>query len=286
MTPPQTLVYVHGGVSGNEKPPTSLAHALVQAIEAASALDGAEEAVCRLEDDPELNAGWGSVLNHDGAIELDAGIADGATGRAGGVVGVRVRHPISLARRVMIATPHVLMAGEGAMAIGESMDVLEGTTERQIERYKRALAEGRLESHHYGSDEHVDTVGAVALDSSGRLAAASSTGGVFGKLAGRVGDSAIFGAGTYASAEAAVVGTGVGELFLESLASARTARMIEEGVHPQDACERVIAYLGTRSDAPAGLLALGVNGDVGVAYRGAAWAVEGPSGPLDPVRLE
>ena len=286
MTPPRTLVYVHGGVSGNDKPPTSLAHALVQAVAAASALDGVEEAVCRLEDDPELNAGWGSVLNHDGAIELDAGIADGATGRAGGVVGVRVRHPISLARRVMMSTPHVLMAGEGAMALGESMDMLEGTTERQIERYKRALEEGRLESHHYGSDEHVDTVGAVALDSSGHLAAASSTGGVFGKLAGRVGDSAIFGAGTYASAEAAVVGTGVGELFLESLASARTARLIEEGAHPQAACERVIAYLGTRSDAPAGLLALGANGEVGVAYRGAAWAVEGPSGPLDPVRLE
>ena len=286
MTPPQTLVYVHGGVSGNEKPPTSLAHALVQAVVAASALDGVEEAVCRLEDDPELNAGWGSVLNHDGAIELDAGIADGATGHAGGVVGVRVRHPISLARRVMTATPHVLMAGEGAMALGESMDMLEGTTERQIERYKSALKEGRLESHHYGSDEHVDTVGAVALDSSGHLAAASSTGGVFGKLAGRVGDSAIFGAGTYASAEAAVVGTGVGELFLESLASARTARMIEEGADPQAACESVIAYLGTRSDAPAGLLALGANGEVGVAYRGAAWAVEGPSGPLEPVRLE
>ena len=103
---------------------------------------------------------------------------------------MRVRHPISLARRVMTATPHVLMAGEGAMALGESMDMLEGTTEHQIERYKRQVKEGRLESHHYGSDEHVDTVGAVALDLSGHLAAASSTGGVFGKLAGRVGDSA------------------------------------------------------------------------------------------------
>ena len=286
MTPPQTLVYVHGGVSGNDKPPTSLAHALVQAASVASALDGVEEAVCRLEDDPELNAGWGSVLNHDGAIELDAGIADGATGQAGGVVGVRVRHPISLARRVMMATPHVLMAGEGAMALGESMDLLEGTTEHQIERYKRALAEGRLESHHYGSDEHVDTVGAVALDSSGHLAAASSTGGVFGKLAGRVGDSAIFGAGTFASADAAVVGTGVGELFLESLACARTARLIEEGAHPQEACEQIVTYVGARSDAPAALLALGAGGQVGAAYRGGAWAVEGPDGPLVPVRVE
>jgi isoaspartyl peptidase/L-asparaginase-like protein (Ntn-hydrolase superfamily) len=212
------MVYVHGGVSGTSKPPTSLAHSLVVAINAATALDAVEEAVCRLEDDPELNAGWGSVLNHDGAIELDAGIADGATGHAGGVVGVSVRHPISLARRVMTSTPHVLMAGEGAMALGESMDVLETTTESQIQRYKRALDQGRLDGLHYGRDEHVDTVGAVALDSNGDFAAASSTGGVFGKLAGRVGDSAIFGAGTWAHPlTCAVSATGDGEPFLRAL---------------------------------------------------------------------
>jgi beta-aspartyl-peptidase (threonine type) len=283
MTPPRTQVYVHGGVSGTIKPLASLAHSLVRAIAAATALDAVEEAVCRLEDDPELNAGWGSVLNHDGVIELDAGIADGATGHAGGVVGVSVRHPISLARRVMASTPHVLMAGEGAMALGESMDILETTTDRQIQRYKRALDEGRLDGRHYGADEHVDTVGAVALDPNGHLAAASSTGGVFGKLAGRVGDSAIFGAGTFASSCAAVVGTGVGELFLETLASARVARAIEEGAHPQAACEQVITYLGARSDAPAGVLALGANGEVGAAYRGGSWAVAGPNGPLGPV---
>jgi len=201
-------------------------------------------------------------------------------------VGVSVRHPISLARRVMTSTPHVLMAGAGAMALGESMEILDGTTPSQIERYKRALDEGKLDRRHYGADEHVDTVGAVALDSNGHLAAGSSTGGVFGKLAGRVGDSAIFGAGTYASPQAAVVGTGVGELFLETLASARVARLIEDGAHPQAACERVLAYLGERSDAPAGLLALGTNGEVGAAFRGGTWAVEGPKGPLDSVRLK
>ncbi len=96
MTLPRTLVYVHGGVSGSDKPLTSLAHALVQDVAATSALDGAEQAVCRLEDDPELNAGWGSVLNHDGAIELDAGIADGASGRRGRGRG-RERSPSDLA---------------------------------------------------------------------------------------------------------------------------------------------------------------------------------------------
>ncbi|CAN5494337.1 hypothetical protein BH20ACT23_BH20ACT23_26560 [soil metagenome] len=286
MTESRTQVYVHGGVSGTDKPLVSLAHSLVGAAGAATALDGVEEAVRRLEDDSELNAGWGSVLNRNGVIELDAGIADGTTGHAGGVVGVSVRYPVSLARRVMTSTPHVLMTGEGAMALGESMELLDGTTERQMERYKAALDSGKLGLQHYGADEHVDTVGAVARDSSRRLAAASSTGGVFGKLPGRVGDSAIFGAGTYASPGAAVVGTGVGELFLETLASARAARLIEEGTHPQIACERVIAYLGTRSDAPAGLLALAANGEVGAAYRGGSWAVEGPSGRLGPVRLE
>jgi beta-aspartyl-peptidase (threonine type) len=140
-----------------------------------------------------------------------------------------------------------------------------------------------LDGRHYGADEHFDTVGAVALDPNGHLAAASSTGGVFGKLARRVGDSAIFGAGTFASSGVAVVGTGVGELFLETLASARIARAIEEGAHPQAACEQVITYLGARSDAPAGVLALGANGEVGAAYRGGSWAVAGPTGPLGPV---
>jgi len=282
----ETQIYVHGGVSGTERVLPPLAHPLAAASPAATALDTVEEAVRRLEDDPELNAGWGSVLNRGGEIELDAGIADGATGDFGGVIGVGVRHPISLARRVMTTTPHVLMAGEGAMALAGDMELLDSTTEEQIRRYQRALEEGKLEKGHYGADEHVDTVGAVALDSAGNLAAASSTGGVFGKLAGRVGDSAIFGAGTYASAGAAVVGTGVGELFLETLASARVARMIEEGAHPQGACEHVITYLGTRSDAPAGLLALGARGRVGAAYRGGSWAVEGPTGPLGPVRVE
>jgi len=284
MSPSETQAYVHGGVSGTERVLAPLAHCLA-AAPFATALDTVEEAVRRLEDDPELNAGWGSVLNRGGRIELDAGIADGTTGAFGGVIGVGVRHPISLARRVMTATPHVLMAGEGAMALAGDMELLDSTTEEQIRRYQRALEEGKLEKGQYGADEHVDTVGAVALDSAGNLAAASSTGGVFGKLAGRVGDSAIFGAGTYASAGAAVIGTGVGELFVETLACARAGRLIEDGEHPQRACEDTIAYLGTRSHATAGLLALGADGSVGAAFRGGALRVEGKNGPLAPVRL-
>ncbi|HEX2235081.1 MAG TPA: isoaspartyl peptidase/L-asparaginase, partial [Actinomycetota bacterium] len=146
-----------------------------------------------------------------------------------------------------------------------------------------AWAEGRLDPDHFGRADEVETVGAVALDDAGRLAAASSTGGVRGKMPGRVGDSPVFGAGLYASGAAAAVGTGVGELFLEGLACFRVGRLIEEGADPQGACEEVIALLGGRSGVAAGVLAIDAGGRVGAAFRGGSWAVEGPGGALAPV---
>ncbi|MGH2734244.1 MAG: isoaspartyl peptidase/L-asparaginase family protein [Actinomycetota bacterium] len=282
------LVYVHGGVSGARKEhPPSLAASFEEALRAATAVDSVELAVRALEDNPFLNAGWGSVLNRDGAIELDAGIADGASGRVGGVLGVTVRNPITLARLVMDKTPHVLLTSEGAMALGADMEKLEGSTDEQQARFEEARRSDRLDDQHYGVPDHVDTVGAIALDeSAGHLAAGSSTGGVFGKMPGRVGDSPIFGAGTYASGGSAVVGTGVGELFLETLACARTGALIEEGRHPQEACERVIMWVGERSNVAAGLLGLDRSGRVGAAYRGGSWAVEGPDGSLSAVLLD
>lgn len=283
----QRDVYVHGGVSGTKRPELpSLAQALVEGAAASSSLDAVETAVRALEDDPSLNAGWGAVLNHEGRVELDAGISDGAGGRTAGVLNVTVRHPISLARRVLESTPHVLLTSAGAMALADGMEVLQTTTERQQRRYLDAKRRGMLDPERYGEPELVDTVGAVALDPSKRLAAGSSTGGVFGKLPGRVGDSPIFGAGHYASTGAAVVGTGVGELFLEVLACARTGYLIENGAHPQVACEQVIEWLGTRSKVAAGLLALDSSGRVGAAYRGGSWTVEGPAGRLAPARLQ
>ena len=238
-----------------------------------------------LEDHPELNAGIGSVVTREGNIELDAGIADGASRSAGGVAGVTVRHPISLARRVMEQTPHVLITGAGAMALASDLERLDGPTERQRIRWATALDSGELEPDRFGAPEHVDTVGAVALGSSGGLAAGSSTGGVFGKLPGRVGDAPIFGAGVFANEQVSVIGTGVGEVFLEALASVRVALMVEQGDDPQHACERVIEFLGTRSEAAAGLLALDRDGRVGAAYRGASWTVEGPDGPVKATKL-
>jgi L-asparaginase / beta-aspartyl-peptidase len=280
------LVFVHGGVSGVERDRPSLAEAVAAGAAARIALDAVELAVVVMEEYPALNAGFGSVLNRDGRVELDAGLADGAGGRYGGVAATTVRNPIRLARRVLEDTPHVLLAGAGADALGDDMPRIRGTSRAQQLRWEEARAAGRLNLHDYAAPEHVDTVGAMALDDDGRLAAGSSTGGVFGQLPGRVGDAPIFGAGVYASASAAVVGTGVGELFLRCLASQRVGRLIEDGAEPQRACELVVAEMGETARTSAGLLALDRQGRVGVACRGATWAVEGPEGVVAPVFVD
>jgi L-asparaginase / beta-aspartyl-peptidase len=278
-------VWVHGGVSGIARAELpSLAHALASA-QGRTALDAVEAALRALEDDPALNAGFGSVLNIAGELELDAGIADGAGQRYGGVANVTVRHPITLARGVLERTPHVLLTGLGARAFAGDMERLPDTTPEQRARWERARAAGNLSRESYAGAADVDTVGAIALDAQGHLAAGSSTGGVFGKMPGRVGDAPIPGAGIYASSAAAALGTGVGEIFLTSQATGRTASLIEDGVPPQSACERVIELLGRRSGAAGGLLALDREGRFGAAFRGGSWAVEGPEGPIAAVRL-
>lgn len=280
-----TIVYVHGGVAGLVKPEPDLARFVGVGAGRASSVDAVERAVRELEDDPRFNAGFGSVLNTVGGLEMDAGIVAGATGRFGAVANVSVRHPISLARRVAEETPHVLIAGAGACALGRDMEQLTDTSAAQRRRWQAATAAGELDGWSYGSPEHVDTVGAIALDDRGELAAVSSTGGVFGKLPGRVGDSPVLGAGLYASAQAAVLGTGVGEVFLETMAAFRVGTLIESGVRPHAACQRVIEMLGARSPATAGLLALANTGAFGAAYRGGSWAVGGPHGNVAAARL-
>lgn len=281
-----TVVFVHGGVAGVAKPErVSLTEGVLQGLARERALDAVERAVSALEDMPELNAGYGAVLNLEGAIELDAGISDGLSGRSGGVGNVAVRHPIALARKVLEETPHVLITGAGAVALGADMDGVDPAPE-ELARWEEARAEGRLDVARFGDPVEVDTVGAVALGDRGDLAAASSTGGVFGKMPGRMGDSAIFGAGHYASPAAAVVGTGVGEMFLETLACARAGMLIEAGAHPQEACVQVIRMLGERAPLPAGILAVDRAARYGAAYRGGSWDVERPDGPVEAERLD
>jgi L-asparaginase / beta-aspartyl-peptidase len=285
----QPIVLVHGGVSGTPKKRHPMETAVRAGAGADAALDAVAAAVVVLEDDPALNAGYGSCLSRTGTIELDAGIADGSAYRCAGVANVRVKNPVVLARAVMDRTPHSLMAGEGAGALAAELGLplLDETTPEQRALFDKARREGRFELENYALPEHVDTVGAVALDTHDRLAAASSTGGVFGKMPGRVGDAPVFGAGYYASETIAVLGTGVGEEFLRNLACYRVAQQVELGESPQSACERVVTELGRRvPHATAGLLALDGEGRVGAAYRGASWSVEGPSGPVEAAPVD
>jgi beta-aspartyl-peptidase (threonine type) len=212
-----------------------------------AALDAVETAVMVLEDDPHFNAGRGSVFTYDGRIEMDASIMDGRDRNAGAVSGVTAtRNPIRVARAVMTHSPHVFLSREGANQFSveqglpqEAADYFE-TAER-----RRQLDElrSRPEAEHFDVHLKYGTVGAVARDASGHVAAATSTGGLTGKRWGRIGDSPIIGAGTYADDRAcAVSATGAGEYFMRvGVAHEICARMRLEGRDPQAAADAVMA---------------------------------------------
>jgi beta-aspartyl-peptidase (threonine type) len=212
-----------------------------------SSLDAVVAAVKILEDSPLFNAGKGAVFSHAGINELDASIMDGATQKAGAVAGVRhVRNPIELARRVMERTPHVLLAGEGAeeFALEQGMPLVPGSyffTERRWKQLEEAQKSEQADS----ADEDIGyfgTVGAVACDRNGDLAAATSTGGTTNKRWGRIGDSPIIGAGTYAdNATCAVSATGSGEYFIRAVVAHEIcARVRLSGVTAAQAARDVI----------------------------------------------
>ena len=232
------------------------------------ALDAVEAAVKVLEDDPLFNAGRGSGFAADGRNEMDASLMDGATLAAGSVADVEfTRHPISLARRVMEHTAYVMMVGPGAdvfsrdqgleqepgsfffteMRWQEFAGIMRASGRAVPPRPQGVPAEGKAEvegapqlgahtfAHRYG------TVGAVARDGEGHLAAATSTGGMQGKLPGRVGDSPLIGAGTYASDKScAVSGTGVGEYFIRLTLARQVCTLVEQGQTVQQAADRMI----------------------------------------------
>jgi L-asparaginase / beta-aspartyl-peptidase len=217
-----------------------------------SALDAVTEAVVALEDDPLFNAGTGAVLNAQGEAELDAGVMAGDTLAAGGVACVqRVRNPVLVARRVMEATDCVLLAGPAATAFARDQGF--GDYEPGLPRAFRA-APG------------VGTVGAVALDAAGRLAAATSTGGRMGKRAGRVGDSPIPGAGNYACAHAAVSATGWGEQMLRYVTAKDVAERIGRGAQPAAALREALDDMLRRFAEPIGAIALDARGNLGAVH--------------------
>ncbi|ALK88442.1 isoaspartyl peptidase/L-asparaginase family protein [Limnohabitans sp. 63ED37-2] len=248
MQAPVTLL-VHGGAGTLTRVDLSAAQereyrdALGQALRAGqslllqggTALDAAVAAVCVLEDCPLFNAGKGSVFTHEGRNEMDAAVMDGATGQAGAVAGVvAVRNPILAAQAVMQRSGHVFLLGQGAEAFARAQGLaLEGPgyfhTEHRWQQLQAALAQNQVMLDHDGQhhqalpgadplDRKFGTVGAVALDAHGHLAAATSTGGMTNKMFGRVGDSPLIGAGTYACDDtAAVSATGAGEFFIRGV---------------------------------------------------------------------
>lgn len=213
-----------------------------------SALDAVTAAILPMEDSPLFNAGRGAVFTADGRNELDASIMDGATRAAGAVGGVRsVRHPVLLARRVMEASPHVFLAGPGALefAIDQGLELMPADWFR-TERRWRQLQDALLRSKQAAqpADGRLGTVGAVALDANGRLAAATSTGGTTAKRYGRLGDVPVIGGGTWADGDCAVSATGDGEYFIR-VAAARTicARVELGGAAPADAAATVLGEI-------------------------------------------
>ncbi|MBX3560452.1 MAG: isoaspartyl peptidase/L-asparaginase [Sphingomonas sp.] len=212
-----------------------------------AALDAVEAAVRVLEDDPHFNAGRGSVFTWDGHIEMDAAIMDGRDRNAGAVTGVTAtRNPIRLARAVMEDSPHVFLSREGANQFSIDRGLPQEPPEYfQTTERRRQLDElrSRPSAEHFDVHLKYGTVGAVALDRNGHVAAATSTGGLTGKRWGRIGDSPIIGAGTYADDRAcAVSATGAGEFFIRAgVAHEICARMRMGGETPQAAADSVMA---------------------------------------------
>ena len=244
-----------------------------------SALDAVEAAIRSMEDDPTFDAGRGSFLNSDGEVELDAIIMEGDELRTGAVAAVQhILHPISLARAVMDRTQHCLLVGEGALRYAKSIDmdtveVPDLLTCRELERWKAIRAQKAFEARDVFEDavtryKRRGTVGAVAIDSRGTIAAGTSTGGTPNKLAGRVGDSPLVGCGNYADSRTAGVSvTGWGESIMRVVLAKRVCDNVERGLRPFEAGMEGIEHLKARVDGLAGVIVLTRKGEMAHAYN-------------------
>lgn len=224
---------------------------------AEGALAAAVAAVRHLEDEPLLNAGLGACTNSDGDVELDAGVMEGAQLRAGGVAGLRdVRHPIEAAVAVMQDGRHVLLAGPGASRFAREHGVEMADPAIFVNAARRRPLEA------------VDTVGAVARDADGHLVVAVSTGGIQGKLPGRVGDSPIPGAGLYADDRyGAVCGTGEGEAFIRLALAKLVVVELQHGMDPAFVAKGAVAHLGTAMQAQGGVILIPRDGEPQAAFN-------------------
>lgn len=250
-----------------------------------SALDAVEEAIAAMEDDETFDAGRGSFLNEDGRVQLDALMMDGATLQAGGVGCVeRLRNPIRAARKVLSGSPHIYFVGEGAERFAEEQGIVlcsneDLIIERELARWKDAKKQKFLtvppEFAGPPMNSH-DTVGAVALDANGNIAAGTSTGGTLNKAAGRVGDSSLIGCGCYAdNFSAAVSTTGWGEPMMKLVLSKWAADRVEMGADPQQVASAAIDRLHSRLKGHGGIILLDSKGRIGLAHNTPrmAWAL-------------
>ena len=246
-------------------------------------LDAVEAAVFSMEEDETFDAGRGSFLNLDGRVQLDALMMDGATLRAGGVGCVEhIRNPIRAARKVLAESPHVYFVGQGAERFAHEHGIElcpneELIIEREVTRWREAKQQGYLQMpDEFGPTRSSDTVGAVALDRSGNIAAATSTGGTLNKAPGRVGDSSLVGCGCYAdNRSAAVSTTGWGEPMMKLVLSKWAADRVEDGFAPQEVAQQALYYLKSRLNGHGGVILVDTRGRAGLAHNTPrmAWAL-------------
>ncbi|XP_054728989.1 probable isoaspartyl peptidase/L-asparaginase GA20639 [Anastrepha obliqua] len=309
------IVLVHGGAGGIKDSDVPIALSAVKVAArvgyetlkcGGSVMDAVQEAVRSMEMDPQLNSGYGSVLNWEGKVEMDAAIMNGADLDAGCVSVVRdIYHPIDLARRVMEKTRHKYLSGEGAMLFAEEQNfqildegaLVTNKSLQALEDYKNSLnattqtrtdadcslgLENSIPSavlktflNEYGSP---GTVGAVAIDEFGNLAAATSTGGMTGKMPGRVGDSPLLGAGTYADNEVgAISATGYGETIMRYNLASRILALIKfENMTANEATSQALSDMTDRFGEPAGVISIDRSGNLGINFTSPrmSWAYQ------------
>lgn len=277
-------IAVHGGASEDnsflQEHHEECKQGLAEAVEkgygvleqGGSALDAIQEAIMLLEDNPLFNAGRGAALNCQGEVEMDASIMNGADLDAGAVSMVRqIKNPIVLARLVMEQTHHVFLSGYGAFELAKRHQLPMESEEYfitpcQVEEYQRLK---KIESFEDIINKPMTgTVGAVALDARGNLAAGTSTGGTSNSLPGRIGDSCVIGAGCYANNRScAVSGTGEGEYLIRKVVGHTIAMMVESGMSLQRACDHVINERNQQLKGEIGVISVNAQGDFGISFN-------------------
>lgn len=286
---PRTALVIHGGAGVIERSALSgsderaIRATLDRALDAGndilskggSALDAVEAAVVVMEESPHFNAGKGAVFNAEGGHELDASMMEGHTRRAGAVAGVTtVRNPVKLARAVMEHSPHVMLAGPGAEKFADSRPEIERVpnhwfdTPHRREQLENAKAREKAGAAIIEKGKYFGTVGAVALDAQGHIAAATSTGGMTNKRWGRIGDSPVIGAGTWADERCGVSGTGWGEFFIRNaVAHDICMRVAYRGDSLVDAAGEVINRIVPQQGGDGGAIALDRDGNIAMPFN-------------------